>query len=118
MSRVRFLFDEDFNGHIVNGFRRRQRTADACTALEAGLGGADDPAILKWAARVGRVLVSHDRRTMTAEAQKRIRVNLPMAGLILFRQDCPIVVAIEELMLISEATTTDEWRNTIAFLPL
>jgi hypothetical protein len=23
-SRVRFLFDEDFNGHIVQGFRRRQ----------------------------------------------------------------------------------------------
>jgi hypothetical protein len=41
-----------------------------------------------------------------------------MAGLILFRQDCPIAVAIEELMLVSEATTTDEWRNTIVFLPL
>lgn len=28
MSRVRLLFDEDFNGHIVRGFRRRKPQAD------------------------------------------------------------------------------------------
>ena len=118
MSRVRFPFDEDFNGHIVNGFRRRQPNADGCTTREAGLGGADDSAILKWAAGDRRVLVSHDRRTMIAEARKRIRGNLPMAGLILLRQDCPIGLAIEELVLVSEATTAEEWRDAIAFLPL
>lgn len=118
MSRVRFLFDEDFNGHIVRGFRRRQPKVDTCTAPEAGLRGADDRAILDWSAGDGRVLVSHDRRTMSAEARGRIRATLPMAGLILFRQDCPIGLAIEELVLVSEATAAEEWHDTIAFLPL
>lgn len=118
MSRVRFLFDEDFNGHIVRGFRRRQPNADARTVRNAGLEGADDPTVLLWAAENRRLLVSHDRRTMTAAARGRIREGLPMAGLILFRQDCPVAVAIEELELVSEATAAAEWRDVIVFLPL
>jgi hypothetical protein len=47
VSRVRFLFDEDFNGHIVRGFRRRQPRADTRTVREAGLEGVDDPIVLK-----------------------------------------------------------------------
>ena len=118
MSRVRLLFDEDFNGHIVRGFRRRQPDADARTVRDAGLEGADDPAILKWAAENRRLVVSHDRRTMTASARERIDEGLPMAGLILLRQDCPVAVAIEELELVGEVTAAEEWRDVIAFLPL
>jgi len=118
VSRVRFLFDEDFNGHIVRGFRRRQPNVDARTVRETGLEGAADPVVLEWAAENRRLIVSHDRRTMTAAARGRIRERLPMAGLILFRQDCPVALAIEELELVSEATTAEEWRDMIAFLPL
>ena len=118
MSRVRFLFDEDFNGHIVRGFRRRQPRARARTVREAGIEGMEDAAILDWAAGDRRVVVSHDRRTMTAEVRRRIRRGLPMAGLILFRQDCPIAAAIDELVLVSEATSAEEWRDVVAFLPL
>jgi len=112
------LFDEDFNGRIVHGFRRQQPSINTRTAREAELAGADDSTILNWAAADERVLVSHDRRTMSAEARKRIRTNLPMAGLILFRQDCPIGLAIAELVLVREATTAEEWCDSIVFLPL
>ena len=118
MSRVRFLFDEDFNGHIVRGFRRRQPRADTRTVREAGVEGADDPIVLKWAAAHRRLVISHDRRTMTAAARSRIREGLPMTGLVLFRQDCPVAVAIEELELVSEVSTAEEWHDVIAFLPL
>jgi hypothetical protein len=55
---------------------------------------------------------------MSAEARKRIRANHPMAGLILFRQDYPIGLAITELVLVWEATTAEEWEDIVAFLPL
>lgn len=84
MSRLRFLFDEDFNGHIVRGFRRRQPQPDTRTVREVGLEGADDPIVLTWAAENRRLVVSHDRRTMTAAARRRIRNRLPMTG----RCDC------------------------------
>jgi predicted nuclease of predicted toxin-antitoxin system len=118
VSRVRFLFDEDFNGHIVRGFRRRKPQVDTRIVREAGLEGADDPTVLEWAAVHRRLVVSHDRRTMTAAARSRIREGLPMTGLVLFRQDCPVAVAIEELELVSEVTSADEWHDMIAFLPL
>jgi predicted nuclease of predicted toxin-antitoxin system len=118
VSRVRFLFDEDFNGHIIRGFRRRQPNADARTVREAGIEGANDPGVLDWAAENHRLVVSHDRRTMAGAGRSRIREGLPMAGLILVRQDCPVALAIEELELVSEATTAEEWHDVIAFLPL
>jgi hypothetical protein len=118
VSRLRFLFDEDFNGHIVRGFRRRQPQPDTRTVREVGLEGADDPIVLTWAAENRRLVVSHDRRTMTAAARRRIRNRLPMTGLVLFGQDCPVAVAIEELELIYEVTSAEEWREVIAFLPL
>lgn len=118
MSRVRFLFDEDFNGHIVRGLRRRHLHVDARTVREAGLGGASDEAVLEWAAVDHRLVVSHDRRTMAAVARARIRGGRPMAGLILLRQDRPVAVAIEELAIVSEATRAEEWCDVIAFFPL
>jgi len=118
VSAVRFLFDEDFNGRIVRGFRRRRPNAGSRTARELGLTSADDPVVLDRAASDERLLVSHDRRTMSVAARQRIRQRLPMFGVILVRQDYPIAAAIDDLVLISEVTTAEEWLDVVAFLPL
>jgi hypothetical protein len=62
--KVRFPADADFNQNIVRAVRRRAPAIDFQTAHEAGLHGLDDQAVLAQAAREGRLLVSHDRRTM------------------------------------------------------
>lgn len=41
-----------------------------------------------------------------------------MSGLILVRQDYPIGQVIDELVLIGEASTAEEWIGVIAYLPL
>jgi hypothetical protein len=76
------------------------------------------PTSFQWAATKRRVLVSHDHRTMRAHAEERLRLNLPMAGLILVAQEYPIGPAIDDLALIAEATTADEWDGKIVVLPL
>lgn len=118
MSEVRFLFDEDFNGRIIRGLRRRLPTLDSLTAREAGLLGVSDPQVLKWAADEDRLLISHGHNTMRAYAEKRLSAGLKMAGLILAQQDYPIGQAIEELMLIGEASAAEDWPGLILFLPL
>ena len=118
MSPVRYLFDEDFNGRIVRGVRRRASTLDTVTVQEAGLGDAPDPAVLGWAATAGRMVVSHDHRTMRAYADERLTAGQAMAGLILVRQDYPLGQAIDDLVLIGETTTAEEWQGKILFLPL
>lgn len=108
MSAVRYLFDEDFNGRIVRGVRRRLSSLDTITVQEAGLRDAPDSAVLEWAAAEGRVVISHDHRTSRAYAEERMKAALPMAGLILVRQDYSLGQAIDDLVLIGEITTAEE----------
>lgn len=42
---VRFLADENFNHHIVQGIRRRDRSVDIVRVQDVGLSGADDPTV-------------------------------------------------------------------------
>ena len=118
MSAVKYLFDEDFNGRIVRGVRRRASNLDTVTVQEAGLRDAVDPTVLEWAAAAGRVVVSHDHRTMRAYAEERLTAGEEMTGLILVHQDYPLGQAIDDLVLIGETTTAAEWQGKILFLPL
>lgn len=118
MSAIRFLFDEDCNGRIVRGVRRRMPTLNTITALESGLGEATDDAVLERASTESRVVISHDYSTMRARAEDRLRAGLQMAGLILVPQDIQLGKVIEELVLIAETTAPEEWHGQIMFLPL
>ena len=62
--KIRFQADADFNEDIVFGVLRQAPSLDFQTAEEAGLRGLPDPFVLQQAANDGRILVTHDRRTM------------------------------------------------------
>jgi predicted nuclease of predicted toxin-antitoxin system len=62
VSRVKYLFDEDLNGRIVRGVRRRLSDLDAITVQEVDLPEASDAAVLDWAAAEGRIVITHDHR--------------------------------------------------------
>ena len=61
MTKARFQADADLRQAIVTGVIRRQPSLDFQSANEAGLQGLKDPEVLAFAARDGRVLVTHDR---------------------------------------------------------
>jgi hypothetical protein len=62
--RAKFLADANFDLVILVAAKRRELAFDYQTALEAGLTGRQDPDVLAVAAREGRVLLTHDVRTM------------------------------------------------------
>ena len=64
------------------------------------------------------MLVTHDVRTMTACATARLHAEQPMAGMILIAQGYPVGQAIDDLVLIAEVSTAEEWQGKIVFLPL
>ena len=76
---MRFAADENFNLQIVSGVVRRLPTIDIVRVQDAGLGGADDPTVLEWAAGESRVLLSHDVNTITAFALRANRKGPPDA---------------------------------------
>jgi hypothetical protein len=90
VSRIKYLFDEDLNGRIVRGVRRRISDLDSRTVQEVDLPEASDPAVLDWAAAQGRVVITHDHRTMRPCADDRLKAGLTMAGLILVPQAAPL----------------------------
>ncbi len=91
---------------------------DTMTAQEAGLSETPDALVLEWATRENRLTVSHDHSTKRTYAEERLNSELPMRGLILIRQRVPLREAIDDLVLIAETTTAEQWDGKIIFLPL
>jgi len=113
-----FAVDENFNLHIVNGVLRRLPSAHIARVQDAGLEGADDPAVLEWAASEGRVLLTHDVNTLTAFAYERIAKGLPMPGVFEVSLEVPISTAIEDISLLAECSLEGEWEGQVNHLPL
>ncbi len=114
--RLNFLADADLNQAIVAGVKRRVTEIDFQTATESGLEGLSDQEVLTLAAEGGRVLVSHDFRTMRYEFAEFV-ANSGSSGVNLVSQRAGIRWAIEELIHIWSLTAAEEWKNRIAPLP-
>jgi hypothetical protein len=110
--------DENFNGNIVRGLFRRQPALDLVRLQEVGLSGAEDPEVLAWAAREGRVLLTHDVSTMTRYAYERVQAGQPMPGVFEISRALPIGRAIEEILLLAECSLEEEWEGQVRYLPL
>jgi predicted nuclease of predicted toxin-antitoxin system len=84
---IRLLTDEDFDGRLLRVFRRRFPEVDVVRVQDEGLMNTPDSEILAWCARRGRVLLTHDRSTMTRYAYDRVRAGQPMPGVLVVRKD-------------------------------
>jgi len=115
--KIRFQADADFNQSIVLGTIRREPNIDFQTAVAAGLEGLTDREVLVLAAKEGRILVTHDRKTMPRQFGELITTRTSSGGLII-SQKLLISSAIEALILIWEASTAEEWINQISSIPL
>jgi hypothetical protein len=115
---VRFLADENFNNDIVRGVERRNSAIEIVRVQDAGLSGAEDPAVLEWAAQQGRVLLTHDVSTMTHHAYERVRNGQPMPGVFEVNRKVPIGTAIDEILLLAECSLEAEWEGQVRYLPL
>jgi len=115
--KIRFQADADLNEDIVTGVRRREPGIDFRTAGEAGLRGLIDERVLELAAADGRILITHDRRTMPREFATFIAAR-SSPGLAIVSQRTSILEAIEEVVLIWTASETEEWINTIMTIPI
>lgn len=124
---MRLLLDENVEKALLKvfpwresnlGLRRRHPGLDVVRVVDVGLGGRSDPEILEWAAREGRVVVSRDRATLSAEAARRIEGGKPMPGLILLRRGVGVGRILEDLELLLATAWPGELENAILYLPL
>ncbi len=115
---VRFLADEDVDADIIQGLRSREPAIDILDVKTAGLRGTLDSALLELAAQQDRILITHDRRTMTRHFRERVDDGKPAPGVfILPQRQSAIGGIIESLLLVWTASQVEEWRGQIAYLP-
>lgn len=115
---LRFLADENFNNDILRGVLLRLPEWDMVRVQDVDLSGAKDPDILEWAAREGRVLLTHDVRTMTASAIARINAGLPMPGIVAVSKSLLIGKVIEDILLLAQCGREGDYEGQVEYLPL
>jgi hypothetical protein len=116
MTVIRFQADADLRQAIVTGVIRREPSLDFRSANDAGLEGVKDPEVLALAAQDGRVLVTHDRRTMPTMFGQFI-TSYSSSGVLILSQNLPIGEAIDAIILVWEASVAEEWINQIMTFP-
>jgi hypothetical protein len=74
--------------------------------------------VLEWAAKEGRVLLTHDVTTMTQYAYERVKAGKSMPGVFEVSRAVPIGTAIEDILLLAEYSFEGEWEGQVRYLPL
>jgi hypothetical protein len=116
---LRLATDADFNGRVYRALRREIPELDVVRAQDAGYESAEDPEVLAWAASENRILLTHDRRTMTAFAIERVAAGLAMPGLFVIRNRTgQIGQMVEQILLPVLCSEEQEWKDLIQFLPI
>jgi hypothetical protein len=110
--------DENLNNDIIRGVLRVNPKIDITRLQDSGLRGADDPAVLEWAAAEGRVLLTHDVATMTRSAYERVEAGRRMPGLFEVGTDVPLARVIQDVLLLAECSIDGEWEGQVRYLPL
>jgi hypothetical protein len=114
---MRLLTDENFNGAILRGLMRRLPEIDLVRVQDVGLRNTDDPVILEWATKEGRILLTHDVATITMYAYERVSKGLPMAGVVEVIATAPIGRIIDDLELFICCSEPEEYENQVLFIP-
>lgn len=97
---LRFLADENIEVALVQAVQRDPRM-DIVRAQDVGLSGADDPAVLEWAAEEDRLVITHDANTMPRYACDRVSAGLPMPGVIEVPKPFRVGRVAKELVLLA-----------------
>lgn len=115
---LRFLADENFNGNIVRGMRRRRPRLDLVCIQQTEAEGFKDPAVLAWAAKEDRIVLTHDRATMPDFAYSSVTDGELMPGVIIVDDWLGIGRAVDELLLLDECMAPAELAGKVTYLPL
>lgn len=79
--------------------------------------GVPDPALLDRMEEDGRVLVSHDRRTMIDHFRERLAGGKSSPGLLIVSQGGAIAEVVEAIVYLWAVADPDEVRDQAYYLP-
>jgi hypothetical protein len=114
---IRFQADNDLKFSIVKAVRQCEPAIDFVSAQDAGLDGVDDSEILARCSDKGRVLVSHDRRTMLHHFRMRLAGGASSPGLLIVSQGAQIGNVVEAIVCVWALADPLDLRDQAYYLP-
>lgn len=120
MSVFRYLLDENVNSVLRSALLRENPNL---TVWQIGLPGAPafgtlDPEILIWCEENEFILVTNNRRSMPVHLQDHLNANRRAAGIFILHPEMSVGETVDELILITSASSPEEYQDQIIYLPI
>lgn len=113
---VAFYFDQNMQFAVVVALR--ERGCDVLTALDDAHDRRPDDEILDRAQALSRVVVTHDQDFLELAAERQSSCK-EFPGIVFCQlSKSSIGGMVKDLVLIAEATSYDELRNQVVWVPL
>ena len=115
---LKFLGDENFDARIAAAINASLGDRfDFQSAVDADILGKNDDLVLAVAANCGRVLLTHDARTML-RFLRAFSEKADSPGVVVIRRSSSLSAAIESLEIVVEVGRESDFHNRVEFLPL
>jgi hypothetical protein len=116
---VRFLLDENLDPKVKIAALRLNPAADVLRVGDQGVPplSTADPDLLRFCEVAQRILVTADRTTMPDHVNAHLAADGHIWGICLLRDGFSIYRIAQELLLIAEASTAEEWLDRIEWIP-
>jgi len=120
---VAFLLDENIPSRIWRAIQRHnEHNVDILDVVCVGQSddlpfSADDPSILLWAERQGRILITEDKSTMPAHLATHLDEGRHCPGVFMLRPGTRVPDLLEFFVLVAYASQSAEWRDRIEYIP-
>lgn len=120
---IRFLLDENLRGPLWQAILRHNLNGEP-TLDAVRIGdfpdlplGSDDPDILAWAEREGRLLITEDRHTMPAHLERHLAADRHSPGVLMVRREARIRDLLETLVLIACVGEPSNFADAVIYIP-
>jgi hypothetical protein len=117
VSALLFAADENLNERLLLALLRRLSSLDIPRVRSTPVAGGTDDEVLAWAAAEGRIVITHDEKTMPPAAWERVSRGMEMPGVVVVPGDAPSRAAVEQLTLLAGAGGPEDTRDRVLFLP-
>jgi predicted nuclease of predicted toxin-antitoxin system len=115
---VKFWIDQNMSRVIVAALQKAYPDHEFVYVRETQYNDAADEILLEEAARLGIVIITHDKRTLVPFAYERIRSGLPMPGVIAVKQLAATGATVRHLIFLIGTSEPADFDNLVWHLPL
>lgn len=120
---IGFVLDENCRGPLWSAIKSHNRRGiDTIDAVRVGDFPdlplqTSDPAILAWAERSSRVLLTYDESSMPGHWIAHLQSGRHSPGVFIVRSNATLPEIVNMLVIVAHASDPDEWLDRLEYIP-